>query len=136
MVGQTKDVGWNIGVSKTLPYALEHLWRFISSPEGTAIWLGAGADLQPEKGSRYTTADGTTGEVRSYHENDRVRLTWRPADWDHDTTVQVALSTKGANTTLRFHQEWLADAEERARQRDHWRAVLDRVIAALPQPTQ
>ena len=55
--------------------------------------------------------------------------------WDHDTTVQVTVSrpagSAGDRTVLRFHQEWLADAEERARQREHWRAAMERVTTAL-----
>jgi uncharacterized protein YndB with AHSA1/START domain len=131
MVGQTKDVGFEIGVSKTLPFPVERVWQVLTSPEGVRLWLGDGVELGTAKGDRYETADGTTGEIRSFHEHDRVRLTWRPADWDHDTTVQIAVHAQGARTRLTFHQEWLADADERARQRDHWRAVLATVIDAL-----
>jgi hypothetical protein len=61
-----------------------------------------------------------------------IRLTMRPDGWDHDTTVQVTVSRSGPDrTVLRFHQEWLADAEERERQRDHWRAVLAAMRSAL-----
>lgn len=129
VVGETKDVGFNIGVSKTLPYPVEHVWDFLLSPAGLAVWLGEGVELAPKK--TYRTADGTEGEVRSLHPLDRVRLTWRPKDWDHDTTVQVAVRGEGEKTMLRFHQEWLADSDERSRQRDHWKAVLDKVIEAL-----
>jgi hypothetical protein len=45
--------------------------------------------------------------------------------------VQVALSPAGAGTTVRFHQERLADAAERERQPAHWRAVLDDLERAL-----
>ncbi|MEV0086315.1 SRPBCC domain-containing protein [Saccharopolyspora sp. NPDC050642] len=129
MIGQTKDVGFQIGVSKTVPHPPEAVWRFLTGPAGIALWLGAGATL--EKGATYRTADGTTGEIRSHRELDRVRLTWRPADWDHDTTVQVAIVGKGDRTQLRFHQEWLADADERARQRDHWQRTITAVTTAL-----
>ncbi|MEV0049207.1 SRPBCC domain-containing protein [Saccharopolyspora shandongensis] len=129
MIGQTKDAGFQIGVSKTVPHPPDEVWGFLTSPAGIALWLGAGATL--EKGATYRTADGTTGEIRSHRELDRVRLTWRPADWDHDTTVQVAIVGKGDRTQLRFHQEWLADANERARQRDHWRRTMTAVTTAL-----
>lgn len=129
MVGQTKDVGWHIGVSKTLPHSVEHVWALLTSRDGVRLWLGD-VELGTEKGARYETGDGTVGEIRGFHEHNRVRLTWRPADWDHDTTVQVAVVGHGEKTMLRFHQEWLADADERARQREHWRAVLASVEAA------
>jgi uncharacterized protein YndB with AHSA1/START domain len=129
-VGLSKDAGWEIGVSKTLPYSVPELWEFVSSAEGIAVWLGEGAVLG-EPGSSYETTDGTTGEVRSKNENDRIRVTWRPADWSQDSTVQVALSGSGAKTVLRFHQERLADAEQRARQRTHWQQVMAAVIERL-----
>jgi uncharacterized protein YndB with AHSA1/START domain len=131
MVGQTKDAGFQIGVSRTVPFPVEHVWKFLVSPEGLGLWLGADARLGTEKGAAYATANGTAGEVRSFHENNRVRLTWRPRDWDHDTTVQVAVTASGDSTVLRFHQEWLADAGERGRQRDHWQAVMTAVVEAL-----
>jgi uncharacterized protein YndB with AHSA1/START domain len=129
VTGQTKDVGFNVGVSKTIAVPLADVWDFIVSGEGLKIWLGEGVRLAVKE--RYETTEGTVGEVRSLHEHDRVRLTWRPEDWDHDTTVQVAMVASGEKTMLRFHQEWLADADERSRQRDHWQAVLAAVVDAL-----
>lgn len=56
----------------------------------------------------------------------------KAAGWDHETTVQiVVVPASGQRASVRFHQERLAGADERARQRDHWRAVLDRIDAAL-----
>src|ERR1044072_2360580 len=130
-VGKTADVGWNIGVSRTLPYAAATVWDFLVSRDGVAIWLGAGVELPREPGAEYETANGTVGEVRSVAEGDRVRLAGRPSDWDHDSTVQVRLSGSGAKTTLRFHQEWLSDAEEREEQRAYWQGVTEAVVAGL-----
>lgn len=131
-VGMTKDAGWEVGVSRTLPYPLGEVWEFVVG-EGLALWLGEGLDGLPgAKGEKYATADGTTGEIRGLRERDRVRLTWRPAGWDHDTTVQVAVSAAAnGKTVLRFHQEWLADGEERERQRGHWREAMGRVEEGL-----
>jgi uncharacterized protein YndB with AHSA1/START domain len=130
-VGKTADVGWNIGVSRTLPYAADAVWDFLVSRDGVAIWLGPGVELPTETGAEYETANGTVGQIRSFVEGDRVRLTWRPSDWDHDSTVQVRLSGSGSRTTLRFHQEWLAGAGEREEQRAYWQDVTERVVAAL-----
>ncbi|WTW92560.1 SRPBCC domain-containing protein [Streptomycetaceae bacterium NBC_01309] len=130
-IGKTQDVGYQIGVSKTLPYPASVVWEFLTDDDGLAVWLGPGAELGHDKGTPYRTDDGTRGELRSRREMDRVRLTWRPADWDHDTTVQVAIRASGEKTMLRFHQEWLADGRERERQREHWKAVMDAVVEAL-----
>jgi len=127
--GLTKDVGWNVGVSKTLPHAVAEVWSFLLSPAGVALWLGPGAELT--SGAPYETVDGTVGEVRSLHTDNRIRLTWRPADWSHESTLQLTVSASGAKTVLRFHQERLANADERERQRAHWEAVIAAVVQAL-----
>lgn len=132
-VGLTRDAGWEIGVSRTVAAPVDAVWDLLVSDQGRAVWLGDGADLAPEWGAPYATASGTIGEVRSFRPLDRIRLTWRPAGWDHDSTVQVALTASRTDrTVIRFHQERLVDAAERERQRSHWSAVLDRLVAELP----
>ena len=113
-VGKTAGAGWNIGVSRTLPYPAGAVWDFLVSRDGVAIWLGPGVELPTEAGAEYETANGTVGEIRSFVDGDRVRL-----------------SGSGAKTTLRFHQEWLAGAEEREEQRAYWQDVTERVVTAL-----
>ncbi|MEV8094036.1 SRPBCC domain-containing protein [Kitasatospora sp. NPDC085879] len=122
--GLTRDTGWQIGVSRTLPLPPEELWRLVTSPEGTALWLGEGAHPLGGPGTGYATADGTTGEVRSHHPGSRLRLTWRPPGRAADTVLQLTVSPVPRGAVLRFHQEWLVDAEERERQRAHWAAVI------------
>jgi uncharacterized protein YndB with AHSA1/START domain len=130
--GLTRSAGWEIGVSRTVAYALEEVWDFLTSPEGTVVWLGVGVHRLDEPGLPYETTTRTSGEIRSFHPLDRLRLTWQPPDWTHDSTVQVTVSTAGpGRTMLRFHQERLADAEEREQQRAHWRTVIDAVVSGL-----
>lgn len=124
--GLTRDAGWQIGVSRTLPQPPSAVWEFISGTDGLALWLGTGAELAPEAGSPYETDAGVGGEVRGYRPGDRIRVTYGP------TTVQVALTAAaGGRTVLRFHQERMSSAEERERQRAHWRRVMERVAVAL-----
>ena len=54
----------------------------------------------------------------------------RPDD-PHETTVQVTVSPAGAGTIVRFHQERMRDADERASQRVHWQEIMDRLAAEL-----
>lgn len=131
-VGRTKDAGWQIGVSTTVNHPIERVWAFLTSTQGTAVWLGHGVDVLDEKGQPYETAEGTVGETRSVRPHDRIRLTWQPEGWDHDSTVQVAVTPSGpGRTMLRFHQERLTSAHEREQQRTHWRAVLASVVDAI-----
>jgi hypothetical protein len=101
-VGKTKDAGWEIGVSRTFPISLEEAWARIEDP---AAWLGEPAD-----------------DVRSHHPLNRIRVGWK------GTIVQVVLTSAKTGTRINFHQERLADAEERERQRRHWSDVIDRLF--------
>jgi uncharacterized protein YndB with AHSA1/START domain len=131
-VGHTRDAGWQIGVSKTIDRPVEAVWSFITSPAGIAIWLGEGVTVVPERGAGYETTAGVRGETRGLRELDRIRLTWWPPDWTHDTTLQLAVRSAGAGRArLGVHQERLADAAERERQRRHWQGVVDAIVAAL-----
>ena len=130
--GQTKDTGWEIGVSRTVPVPVEEVWDLLTSAAGSALWLGAGVERLDEPGIGYETEAGTAGQVRSFRPQDRVRLTWRPVDWDHGSIVQVTVTpVPGDRTRVVFHQERLVDAAERERQREHWQGVMDAVAAAL-----
>jgi uncharacterized protein YndB with AHSA1/START domain len=126
-IGKTMDAGWQIGVSITVRRNAVDVWDYLMSRDGLAAWLGHGVEFHGGKGEPYETGEGTHGELRSYRPLDRIRLTWQPQDWDHETTVQIAIDDKGDRTRVVFHQERLADAEERRRQRDHWKAVSDKV---------
>ncbi len=132
-VGKTKDAGWQIGVSVTVGHPAGEVWRTLVSPAGLALWLGEEVNFRGAKGEPYRTADGLCGELRSFRPGDRIRLTWRPADWDHDTTVQIALEDKGDRTGIRFHQERLAGPAEREAQRRHWKRVAGDLTALLGQ---
>jgi uncharacterized protein YndB with AHSA1/START domain len=128
----TRDAGWQIGVSKTVDHPVEDVWSFITSPEGIAIWLGGGVTVLPEPGEGYETTDGVRGETRSLRDLDRLRLTWQPTGWRHETTLQLTVSPAGAGRArLGVHQERLANAEERGQQRTHWRGVINALVAAL-----
>ena len=132
--GHTKGVGWEIGVSRTVPFPIDDVWDFLTSTAGAAVWLGAGVQRLEEPGAAYETEAGTAGEIRSVRPHDRVRLTWRPVDWDHESTVQFTVTSAAEDRTrVTFHQERLADAAERERQRAHWKGVMDALVVALEQ---
>lgn len=133
-VGLTQDVGWQIGVSRTVDASIDQVWALLTSAAGEAIWITDGVELPLERGrgAPITAPDGSTGELRSVRVRERIRLRWQPAGEDHATTVQVAVRAVAEGRTLvRFHQEHLRDAGERERQRAHWRVVLTRLADAL-----
>ena len=133
-VGETADADFQVGVQRTLSVDQETLWEFLTSMLGRAHWLGDLDTSVTEPQTPYKTADGTTGEIRTVRERERIRLTWQPAYRDDPTTLQLNLADVDAvepKTVLSFHHEKLADAEEREAMRNHWREVLDTIEADL-----
>lgn len=128
--GLTKSAGWEVGAQRTYRVSPQTLWEFLTSAEGLQIWLGDIAKL-PLPGESFVTATGTRGEVRSVRPLDRVRVTWQPPDRDAPAVLQFALIPTATGTAVRFHQEKLASAEDRAVRRAALEDVLDRIDAAL-----
>jgi uncharacterized protein YndB with AHSA1/START domain len=127
--GLTKDAGWEVGVRKTVAAPLPEVWEFLLG-DGLSLWLGEGT-LPHEKGATYVMADGVRGQVRSFADNQKIRLSWRPDDWPHDTTLQVTVKEAPGGTTIGFHHEQLADRDERRMMLGHWKNVTADLAEAL-----
>ena len=128
-VGKTADVGYQIGVSRTLPFSEETIWGLLLSPEGQAVWLGG--PIEVEEGAKYSLADGATGEVRVYKPWSHIRLTWRPPGWARPSLIQVRVIPAKTGTTLSFHQEHLRDGAARSEMKARWEAVIDELTKRL-----
>ena len=120
--GLTKDAGWEMGVRQTVAAPLPAVWQFLLG-DGLQLWLGEIGELPVEKGAAYATADGVRGSIRSFTDLQRVRLSWQPDDWPHDTILQVTVKESATGTTIGFHHEKLADREERKMMLGHWKNV-------------
>lgn len=127
--GLTKDAGWEMGVRQTVEAPLPAVWSFLFG-DGLLIWLGE-TTLALENGAEYRTADGVRGTVRSYTENSKIRLTWWPDDWPHDTLLQVSVREAASGTVIGFHHEKLADRDERRMMLGHWKNVVASLAAHL-----
>jgi uncharacterized protein YndB with AHSA1/START domain len=130
--GLTQDAGWELGVRRTVPLQVDEVWDYLLGP-GRRRWLGD-AELGTHRGDRYATADGIRGEVRSFTDGEKLRISWRPADWRHDSTLQVTVRPSASGTTIGIHQERLADADERERMLAHWKTVMDDIVEDLAAP--
>jgi uncharacterized protein YndB with AHSA1/START domain len=125
VLGQTADTGFQIGVRRTLPIAVDDAWRLLTSAEGVRAWLGDAQGFALEKGAAYTTRDGAEGEVRVARPGSHLRVTRRRAGWARGSTIQVRVMPAGKKTTLSFHEEHLPGAAEREERRRHYESVLD-----------
>ncbi|TCP52591.1 activator of Hsp90 ATPase-like protein [Tumebacillus sp. BK434] len=124
-VGQTAEVGFQIGVRRSLPISQEQAWRMLTSPDILKLWLGSVSDLTLEKGHVFRTEEGVSGELRVVKPMEQLRLTWQKPDWSQSSTLQIRLLSKQQNrTTVSFHQEKLADLFVREEMKEKWEDVL------------
>jgi uncharacterized protein YndB with AHSA1/START domain len=127
--GLTKDAGWEVGVRKTVAASPSVVWDFLLG-DGLALWLGK-TELRAEKGAPYATEDGVKGAVRTITPGSKLRVSWRPDDWPHDTILQVTVKEAPGGTTIGIHHEQLADRDERRMMLGHWKNVVDDLAHAL-----
>jgi uncharacterized protein YndB with AHSA1/START domain len=118
-----------LGLRRDVDASVDEVWEYFVV-DGLATWLGD-TTLGLHKGDTYLTADGVAGEILSRTDQLRLRVTWQPDDWDHDSTLQVTLMPSGSGTTIGFHHERLATAAEKDRMLAHWNTVLDEIVDDL-----
>lgn len=124
-LGKTAPVGFEVGISKTLPITPREAWRMIISQRGRKLWLGDVPRLKFKKGERFHSRDAA-GEIRTVKPGHRLRLTYQPGGAKAATTLQITVTPRQTTrgTCIRFHQEKLVSAEEREHMRRHWQSVL------------
>ena len=120
--GLNKDAGWEVGVRTTVAAPLADVWSYLLG-EGLPVWLGDIAALPTEKGAAFETADGVRGTIRTLTDASRIRLSWHPDDWPHDTILQLTVKESETGTTIGIHHEQLADRDERRLMLGHWKNV-------------
>lgn len=127
VVGQTKDVGFQIGVRKTFPVSVDVAWDFLFSDEGLSIWLGKvnPGDFKP--GTAYKTREGVEGKISVLKTYSHIRLTWKRKDWENLSTVQIRVIPAKEKTTISFHQEKLPESYQREEMRSYWSKILEEI---------
>jgi len=133
MIGQTRDAGFQIGVRRTFPIALEAAWQLVTSAAGMRIWLDESAEVELAHGAAYRLADGTSGRVSVYTPNSHLRMTWHPVGWLRPSTIQLRVIANREHTAIAFHQEQLPGPTERAARQVFFTSALDRIEQLIEQ---
>ncbi len=129
-VGQTKDVGFQFGLRKTLSISSESMWEFLFSENGLRIWLGK---LKSEFGpdQNFETENGITGSFRVFNPKSHFRINWKKENWVNTSTVQIRVIGNQERSTLAIHQEKLLGPEQRSEMKVHWNAVMGKIVKEL-----
>lgn len=131
-VGKTEDVGYQIGVRKTIPVNSDEAWQFLTAGDGIDIWLGEISTEALSKGTTYQLPDGTEGEVRVFSDC-HLRMSWHPPGWSRSSTIQLRVIPQNDKSIIAFHQEHLPGPEQREQRRKFYKRVLgelNQILAA------
>ena len=118
-----------IELSRTVTKHGGAVWQALTSPAGTAVWLGEGAVLGG-KGESYHCADGSMGVVRSFHPLEQLRLSWHEQPSADSTLIEIDLIPLAEGTMMRmWHEQVPADKAESLR--EHWESRLDALASMI-----
>ena len=131
IVGQTKDVGFQIGVRKTFNISNKTAWDFLFSEKGLSTWLGKISIENFELDKPYKTKEGIEGKVNTFKPYSHIRLTWKPKHWTNISAVQIRVIKAKDKTTISFHQDKLLDEKQRVEMKIHWDKVIGKIKTEL-----
>jgi hypothetical protein len=127
IIGQTKDVGFQIGIRRTFPISPEKAWGFLFSENGLKIWLGELISGEFSINQDYQTKEGVIGSLKVFKLFSHIRLTWKKNGWQNITTLQIRIIASKSGTTISFHQEKLLDENQRAKMKKYWGNILTKL---------
>jgi len=114
IVGQTKDVGWQFGVRKSVSLNANEVWDFLFSENGTELWL-KGADR----------------EFSTFKNLSHIRTKWKLNGWTNEATLQMRVISNKDKTTIAFHIEKLLNEKQREETKTHWDKVIKTVTKKI-----
>ena len=125
--GQTKDVGFQIGVRRTFPVSVNLAWDFLFSDKGLSFWLGKidSGDIEPD--NSYKTKEGIEGKISVLKPYSHIRLTWKRKDWENVSTLQIRVIPAKEKTTISFHQDKLMNSGQREEMKSYWNKILEEI---------
>lgn len=117
-----------ITVSRVVPFPIDKVWQFLTTPAGAEALLGEGAKLGT-KGEPWRSADGSHGVVRSYHPMEQVRLSWHADEHAPATLIDLRLTSEGEDTRLDLRHEHIDDPQVGQSLPQRWDDALGRIGA-------
>jgi len=125
-IGQTKDVGFQFGIRKTIPISTEKVWDFLFSENGLKIWLG-NLKSELELNKEFETENGITGLLRVFKPNSHIRVNWKLKTWENMSTVQIRVIGDENKTTIAIHQEKLLNSLQRNEMKEYWNKIIEKL---------
>ncbi|MDP3178130.1 MAG: hypothetical protein Q8M76_09520 [Spirochaetaceae bacterium] len=132
--GLTKDAGFQAGARRSYDLSLTQAWSLIVSSRGNELLTGRKAPLEGDGPGAAWEGPPVAYEVMTFVPESHFRMRWRLAEWPAPSIFQVrVLPAANGRTTIAFHQERLADAEDREAMLRRWEGIHDSIAAIVAQ---
>jgi uncharacterized protein YndB with AHSA1/START domain len=124
--GQNKNGEYATVATKTLNVDSKKVWKFLTSPEGLALWLKPLSPLKIQLKAQYETEGGAFGEIRTMKAGQRIRMSWQDSDGEKQTIVQFMVHhRKKDNCMVIIQHEKLQNGRVKNRMLAQWKQALN-----------
>ena len=115
---KSKDLGFQVSVTKTFNVSTELIWEFILSAKGISIWLGEINFDDFEIQKPFLTTNGIEGKLTVFVPNCHLRFKWKPRNWEKQSTVELRVTNSKGKARLIFHHTQFFKIEQQEELRD------------------
>lgn len=130
-IKKTKDLGYQISVSKVFQVSAEKMWEFILSEQGISIWLGKISLDDFELQKQFVTDKGIEGKLTVFVPDCHLRFKWKPSSWEKQSTVELRVKNSKGKSSVIFHHTGFYKIEQQEKLRQYWKEVITKMIEGL-----
>lgn len=130
--GQNAKGLYSMTVTKTFPVDQKSMWKILTSPEGSRLWLKPMSDMAFIPKTPYEVEGGIFGEIRTLKAPLRMRLTWQDSDWEKPTILQIYIAPRTSHKCLlSFQQDGLKTVHLKEQMRTYWQTAMKSLLIHL-----
>lgn len=131
IIKESKDLGYQVSVSKVFPFSTEIMWEFLLSENGIAIWLGKINLYDFELQKQFVTDEGIEGKLTVFVPDCHLRFKWKPSNWKKQSTVELRVKNSKGKASVIFHHTGFYKIEQQEELRQYWKSIVTKMIDEL-----
>ncbi len=128
---KTKNLGFQVSVSKIFTVNPETMWEFILSEEGLAVWLGKISIEEFEIQKPFICPDGTEGKLTVFKPDCHIRLQFKPKHWQKYAIIELRITRIKGRAAMVIHQTNFFEEAKIEEMRSYWKGIILKIDRAL-----